>query len=170
MFQKSFVVLAYPRTGSTLIVGNLNDYFGADVLQTHDSNYTPPHDNYTCIITKRSNVFDTICSHMVMLHTDEANAYTNKKVEPFTVNPESMRAYLAGLYNFYQTRNLSYYKKIIEIDFDQLITDPYYLFSQFNIVEKTDYTRNKQSPYRYQDLIINLDQLTEIYNNYNQQL
>ena len=170
MFQKSFVVVAYPRTGSTLIVGNLNDYFGTDTLHTHDSNHVPLHDDYTCIITKRTNIFDTICSHMVMLHTDEASSYTNKKVEQFVVDPEVMKSYLAGLYDFYRTRDLSRYKKVIEIDFDQLISDPYYLFSQFNIVERTNYTKVKQSPYRYQELISNLDQLKEIYNNYNQQL
>jgi hypothetical protein len=169
MFQKSFVVVAYPRTGSTLIIGNLNDYFGTDALQTHDSTYVPPHGDYTCVITKRTDIFATVCSHLIMLHTNEANNYTNKKVEPFVVDPESMKAFLVGLYDFYQNRNLSHYKKVIEIDFDQLISDPYYLFGQFNIVEKTNYNITK-SPYRYQDLILNLDELKEIYNNYNQQL
>ena len=162
MFQKSFVVLAYPRTGSTLIIGNINDYFQTDALQTHDPYFVPQHENYTCIITKRKNVFDTICSHLVMNRTHESAAYTNKHIEPFRVSNDEMTGYLLGLYSFYRQRDLSFYENVIEIDFDQLITDPYYLFAQFNLVEKTKYNIQK-SPYRYQELIINIDELWSIY-------
>jgi hypothetical protein len=162
-FQKSFVVLAFPRTGSTLIIGNLNEYFKTDALQTHDFNYVPPHENYTCVITKRQDVFSCVASHLVMNRTGESSAYSNKSVEPFVADPLEMQRLLKAFDVFHANRNLSHYKHVIEVDFDRLISDSYYLFRQFNIVEKTMYNIER-SPYRYQDLITNLDELKDVFN------
>ncbi len=167
MYQKSFVVLAYPRTGSTLVVSNLNAYFNIDAAHTHNPDWVPPHENYTCVVTRRANVFETMCSHFIGIYSAEGVVYSNKHLEPFRVPANDMERYLLGFYDFYRRRNLSYYKQVVEIDFDSLISDPYYLFGQFNITEKTNYMIQK-CPYRYQDLIINIDELWSIYESISQ--
>lgn len=164
MFKKSFVVMSFPRTGSTLIIGNINRYFEVDAIQTHNPNFVPPHEDFTCIITKRNDLFNLFCSQLIMDHTRESHAYSNKTIQPFCADPKKLNGYWAAYHDFYQTRNLALYKKIIEIEFENLISDPYYLFGQFNIVEQTTYDQNGRSPYRYQDLITNLDELLEVYN------
>ena len=155
--------MSFPRTGSTLIIGNINRYFEVDAIQTHDPNFVPPHEDFTCIITKRDDLFNLLCSQLVMDHTHESHNYSDKTVQPFCADPEKLNGLWAAHHEFYKTRNLTPYKKIIEIDFENLISDPYYLFSRFNVVEQTTYENNKRSPYRYQDLITNLDELREKY-------
>jgi len=155
--------MSFPRTGSTLIIGNINRYFGIDATQTHDPNFVPPHEDFTCIITKRDDLFNLLCSQLVMDHTNESHAYSGKIIQPFRADPIKLNGLWAAYHDFHKTRNLTPYKKIIEIEFKNLISDPYYLFNQFNIVEQTTYENNERSPYRYQDLITNLDELREKY-------
>ena len=66
MFNKKFVITAFPRTGSTLVRHNLSSYFGVFVEHTHDQLYRPPSDDFTAVVTRRRNVFDCVCSHFVI--------------------------------------------------------------------------------------------------------
>ncbi len=168
MFKKSFVVLAFPRTGSTLITHNLNRYFGISAIHTHKQDFVAPHEDCTCVITHRANVFDAICSHLVLFRTNEPVNYTNKAMDPFYVPSDEMWSLLQAHQTFHRSRNLSGYKKIVEIDFDQLLADPYHLFAQFNIVERTQYL-TKPSPYRYNQLIENYDELQQVYTKFMEQ-
>ena len=156
--------MSFPRTGSTLIIGNINRYFGVEAIQTHDPNFVPPHEDFTCIVTRRNDLFNLLCSQLIMDHTHESHNYSDKTVQPFRADPEKLNSLWASWHDFYKLRNLTPYKKIIEIEFESLISNPYYLFGQFNIVEQTTYDQNERSPYRYQDLITNLDELLEVYN------
>ena len=163
MFNKFFVIRAFPRTGSTLVRHNLSGYFNTNVDHTHELTYTPPHTDITVIVTRRRNVFDCLCSHFVMLHTGEMSLYTGKQFDQFDINKQDFLNLFRAHQNWYKQIDISGYRNVIEIWFEDLMSDPYYLFGKFNIVEKTSYQLTQQSPNRYKDLINNVDDLRNYY-------
>jgi hypothetical protein len=98
-----------------------------------------------------------------MLHTGEMSLYTGKQFDQFDINPQDFLDLFCGHRDWYKKIDISGYRNVIEIWFEDLMTDPYYLFGKFNIVEKTSYQLTQQSPNRYQDLIRNLDDLRNYY-------
>lgn len=162
MFNKKFVITAFPRTGSTLVRHNLSSYFGVSVEHTHDQLYKPPSDDFTVVVTRRRNVFDCVCSHFVMLHTGEMNLYSGQEFDQFDIDLKSFGDVVQAHDDYYQTLDLSCYRQVVEVWFEDLITDPWYLFGQFNIVEKTSYLV-QQSPNRYQRLVKNIDDVYTCY-------
>jgi hypothetical protein len=162
MFNKKFVITAFPRTGSTLVRHNLSNYFDVFVEHTHDRLYLPPGDDFTAVVTRRRNVFDCICSHLVMLHTGEMNIYSGQEFDQFDIDLENFAALVQAHNDYYKELDLSCYRQVVEVWFEDLISDPWYLFGQFNIVEKTSYGTNK-SPNRYQQLVKNIDDVYTCY-------
>lgn len=162
MFKKSLVIHAFPRTGSTLVRHNLSGYFNVDVEHNHDASYIPQHSEYTAIVTRRKNVFDCVCSHLVMLHTGEMSIYSHKQFDKFDIDLKSFNALVTAHADFYQQIDLSSYRQVVDIWFEDLISDPYYLFGKFNIVEKTSYGI-EQSPNRYTSLVKNIDEVYTYY-------
>ena len=163
MFQKSLVVHGFPRTGSSLVRANLSEYFNVFVEQNHDFLYVPSHTEFTAIVTKRKNLFDCLCSHFVMLHTGEMITYSGEKHSKFEIDTVEFTKLFFGYYGFYDKINLTCYNRVIEIWFEDLILDPYYLFGKFNLVEKTSYEIIQPSPNRYENLVTNVDELQECY-------
>ena len=162
MFNKKFVIIAFPRTGSTLVRHNLSSYFGVFVEHTHDRLYRPPGDDFTAVVTQRRNIFDCVCSHLVMLHTGEMSIYSHKEFNKFDIDLEDFGALVKSYQEFYQQIDLSGYRQVVDIWFDKLILDPYYLFGKFNIVEKTSYGIER-SPNRYTSLVKNIDEVYTYY-------
>jgi hypothetical protein len=162
MYTKKFVINAFPRTGSTLVRDNLSSYFGVFVEHTHDRLYRPPGDDFTAVVTRRRNVFDCICSHFVMLHTGEMNIYSGQDFDQFDIDLHKFRELVQAHTDYYKKLDLSCYQKVVEIWFEDLISNPWYLFGQFNIVEKTMYSMQK-SPNRYQQLVKNINEVYTCY-------
>ena len=162
MFNKKFVITAFPRTGSTLVRHNLSSYFGVFVEHTHDRLYRPPSDDFTVVVTRRRNVFDCICSHFVMLHTGEMNVYSGQTFEQFDIDLQRFEQLVQSHKDYYKELDLSCYRQVVDVWFEDLIADPWYLFGQFNIVEKTSYEVQK-SPNRYQQLVKNIDDVYTCY-------
>ena len=162
MYTKKFVINAFPRTGSTLVRDNLSSYFGVFVEHTHDRLYRPPGDDFTAVVTRRRNVFDCICSHFVMLHTGEMNIYSGREFNQFDIDLRQFKNFVQAHTDYYKKLDLSCYQKVVEIWFEDLISDPWYLFGQFNIVEKTVYGMQK-SPNRYQQLVKNINEVYTCY-------
>ena len=166
MFNKKFVITAFPRTGSTLVRHNLSNYFGTFIEHTHDRLYRPPSDDFTAVVTRRRNVFDCVCSHFVMLHTGEMNIYSSQEFGQFDINLKDFRDLVQAHTDYYKELDLSCYRQVVEIWFEDMIADPWYLFGQFNIVEKTSYGVEK-SPNRYQQLVKNIDEVYTCYQSLN---
>jgi hypothetical protein len=162
MFNKKFVINAFPRTGSTLVRHNLSSYFDVLIELSHDRSYRPPTDDFTAVVTRRRNVFDCLCSHFVMLHTQEMNIYTGRAFDQFDIDLQDFTDLALAHKDYYKELDLSCYRQVIEVWFEDMINDPWYLFSRFNIVEKTSYGVEK-SPNRYQQLVKNIN---EVYNYY----
>jgi hypothetical protein len=160
--NKKFVVIAFPRTGSTLVRYNLSNHFGVFVEHTHDRLYRPPSDDFTAVVTRRRNVFDGICSQFVMRHTGEMSVYSGREFDRFDIDLQSFRDLVQAQDDFYKEIDLSCYRQVVKVWFEDLISDPWYLFGQFNIVKKTVYGIQK-SPNRYQQLVKNIDDVYACY-------
>jgi hypothetical protein len=162
LIQESFVVFSPARTGSSLIVGNLNRYFNTSVVQMHDQHWTPPNNNYTCILSKRENIIDSTLSQLLVSLTHEASIYSNKNLDTFVFNPEQFINIYQLQRDFYKEIDVSKYQKVIEIWYEPLMSDSYYLFQQLDIIEQTVYDKTNKSVYNYNNLITNIDQLRQI--------
>jgi hypothetical protein len=94
-----------------------------------------------------------------MLHTGEMSLYSGREFDQFDINKQDFLNLFRAHQDFYKRIDIPKHREVIELWFEDLMTDPYYLFGKFNIVEKTSYQLTHQSPNRYQDLIRNLDDL-----------
>jgi hypothetical protein len=137
-------------------------YFNSNIEQKHDFEYIPPTDDFTAIVTKRKDVFGCLCSHLVMLHTGEMSIYSHKEFSQFDIDLLSFSSLFAAHDEFYKKFDLTRYRNVVEIWFEDLISDPYYLFGQFNISEKTSYGIER-SPNRYEKLVKNIDDVYTCY-------
>lgn len=155
------IVFSPARTGSSLIVGNLNRYFHTSVTHTHNQ-YEPYHNESTCILSSRENIIDSVLSQVLVEITDEASVYSNKIIVPFVLNPEKFVNSYQLHRDFYGQIDVSQYQRVIEVLYQPLMDDPYYLFRQLGILEQTVYDKTNKSVYNYNTLIINIDQLRQI--------
>ena len=96
-----------------------------------------------------------VCA-VILLCCIQMNVYSGREFEPFDINLDSFRAFVQAHTDYYKELDLSCYRQVVEVWFEDLIADPWYLFGQFNIVEKTHYAMQK-SPNRYQQLVKNID-------------
>jgi hypothetical protein len=97
-----------------------------------------------------------------MLHTGEMSIYSHKEFSQFDIDLLSFSSLFAAHDEFYKKFDLTRYRNVVEIWFEDLISDPYYLFGQFNISEKTSYGIER-SPNRYEKLVKNIDDVYTCY-------
>jgi hypothetical protein len=94
--------------------------------------------------------------------TEETTIYTNKSITPFFADSTRFRNIYSDYLNFYSQINLSHYTKVITIEYEDLITDPYYLYQQLGQNRKINYNLMTKSPYDYTNLVINLPELRNV--------
>ena len=166
---KRYVVFSPCRTGSTIIVNNLSTDITNTVIHMHNPEWTPYRDDFICILSKRKDRFATVLSHAVMDTTGEIHNYSNT-LEPFEIDTARFkRLYLSHLH-FYKQIQLNCYQQVVEVWYDELISDPRYLFKQLGQRQRTNYSTISKSPYDYAKLILNYDHLKQIANNMDQLL
>jgi hypothetical protein len=102
----------------------------------------------------------------MMEYTNEESVYSNKLLSPFKADPGKFISCYRNQLNYYNQIDLSRYKQIIEVYYEQLINDPDYLFGLLGIKEKTDYTLVNKSTNNYYNLFTNIAQLKLIADNY----
>ena len=88
--------------------------------------------------------------------------YSGGEFDQFDIDLDSFRAFVQAHDDFYKELDLTGYRRVVEVWFEDLINDPWYLFGQFNIAEKTQYVMQK-SPNRYEQLVKNIDHVYTCY-------
>ena len=173
----TFAVVYSPgRTGSNIIsnnlaVGPLNPPKkwpvvdnSPSIIHCHNPFYQPPSKTI-CIVSKRRNIFDALISREVSYKIKEFYFYSKKSIEPFKVNVDQFyKAYVRHV-SFYKILNLEH-RKNFEIYFEDLISDPYHLFSKFGINKKINLELSNKSPYNYKDVIHNYAELLEAFQSF----
>ena len=129
-------------------------------------------DSVTLVVCNRSNYFDAAVSYFVAKHTDEFFVYTDTPVAPFNVDPNDFTNLLHGLHITYQlvdSEVMPMYNSMIRIDYNSLVAAAVpekYVADQLGI----DYTVNSEythqsvkNPRNYKDLILNWEDLHQLY-------
>jgi len=94
--------------------------------------------------------------------TQEPNNYTGRTIEPFTIDPNRFHGLYQSHQQFYDKVDTKLYQKIIDIWFEPLMQDPYYLFRTLGYTRTTNYSLVNQSPYNYYQLVTNVNQLKKV--------
>jgi hypothetical protein len=168
------VVFTTGRTGSTLICQNLakhtdepmtqeRDRVHSRIVHSHDPFWTAPTNNYMCVLSKRRDVFAQILSMIISKRTNEFTDYTKKSIELFAVEETEFESSYWFIKCFYQTVDVRQFKKTIEIYYEDLVSDPDYLFRKFDISKLTNYGVTKKSPYWSHDMILNMRELKTLF-------
>ena len=131
----------------------------------------------TLVYCVRKNYFDVAISLLVAEISDEWYFYTSKTVDPFVVDTVRFRTLIRDL-QYYHTIEipeniLPLFNNLITIEFDNLISSAIpekYMADQLGIdydVDKNYYESDSASNYKntriYKDLILNWDELVDIY-------
>ncbi len=158
---KRYVVFSPCRTGSTIIINNLLTDRTNTVIHMHNPEWTPYREDFVCILSKRQDQFAAALSHAVMDSTGEVHNYSNT-VDPFQISPARFRKLYMSHKQFYKKILLNCYPQIVEIWYDQLVSNPHYLFKQLGEFRRTDYSSITKSPYDYTKLVTNYAHLQDI--------
>jgi len=169
------VVYTTGRTGSTLICKNLADHFGVahgydhdkknidGVVHAHNPLWGPPGPGWWCVLSRRRDLFTAVMSTLIGRMTSEFDNYKAHKIDPRFIEIQDFVDTVWFMRCFYQSIDLSKFSHVIDIYYEDLMTDPEHLFKHFGIDKSTDYTLSQRAPYRYQDLIINHDDLRTVF-------
>lgn len=156
------VVFTPGRTGSQLIARNLSrDINFSSVYHTHNPLYQPDLNECYAVVSTRD-MFDSMMSTFVAAKTNEFITYTNREITPFSVSLETLDETYIYYKSFYQLIKRELFKEVIEISYEDLCKDQFYLFSRFGI-NKQIINYVKKSPYDYQQLITNVNELREYF-------
>lgn len=171
------VVFSPTRTGSHLICDNLSQHFNVPkldwlnhefkegVIHTHDPNFLPITKDTICVLSRRRSIFDSIMSAAITHHSKEVYFYTNKSINPFTVDEKYFFENYKFHKIFYDAIDTDRYAKVVEIYYEDMISDLYYLFSKFDIIKPITLWAEK-SPYNYKNIILNYKTLEQKFEQY----
>jgi hypothetical protein len=132
-------------------------------------------DSVTLVVCDRSNYFDAVISYCVAKHTDEFFVYTDTPVASFNVDPKDFVTLLHGLnvaYRLVDSEVSPRYNSIIRIDYNSLLAAAVpakYVAGQLGIgyTENFEYTHQSiKNTRNYKELVLNWDQLVDIYQRY----
>ena len=189
--RKNFVVYGSGRTGShwveSILIGllaptsfryaNCSLLPGGWIYHTNniDELLAMPReirDSVTLVVCDRSNYFDAAVSYVVAKHTNEFFVYTDTPVAPFNVDPDDFTNLLHGLHTTHQlvdSEVIPSYNRVIRIDYNSLVaaaTPEKYVADQLGIeyTVNSEYTHQSvKNPRNYKDLILNWEDLHQLY-------
>lgn len=188
---KNFVIYGAGRTGSHWVEALLIGLFNTAHYRNGNFCVFPDHwiyhtnnideliaipreirDSVTLIVCDRANAFDREISYIVAKETTEFFEYSDKTITPFRVKPEYFKQSLVDC-SFTQNRLnravVRKYKRVIRIDYDTLssaLVPEQYIADQLGVDYwvNLDYHHNSiKNPRNYKDLILNWEDLHQLY-------
>lgn len=156
----SAVVLTPGRTGSQLISKNLLKHFEKDsnIIHSHNPLIKSKDAKTWAFISHRRDIFSSMISTVVGRRTNEFTQYQGKYNKRFTVDQIEFTGTYKHHKIFYDVIDKNNFAQCVDIYYEDLISDPYYLFSKLSIKKPIDLNLQVQSPYKNKELIINIDQ------------
>jgi len=154
-----FVVFTPGRTGSSLIFKNLLKHFGKNIgVHSHSPLISSTTENTWAIVSHRRDLFSAIISTLVGKRTEEYIQYQGVYNTRFSVDQVEFEATYQHYKLFYRAINRCNFNKVIDIYYEDLISDPKLLFASLGIEKTINLTLQEKSPYKNKELLINLDQ------------
>jgi hypothetical protein len=156
----SAVVLTSGRTGSQLIFKNLLQHFKTDgnIIHSHDPLIIPKYAESWAFISHRRDMFSSVISTVVGRRTHEYTEYHGRYNERFTVEQLELTRTYKHHKIFYEVIDKNNFAQCVDVYYEELISDPYYLFSKLNIKKPIDLSLQAKSLYNNKELILNIDQ------------
>jgi hypothetical protein len=163
----SAVIFTAGRSGSHLIRENLSKYFRSDqVIHTHNPLLKLPTANTIPVISRRKNMFDAIISMTVASRIDKFH-WTHQdapiNIDPFSIDPVDFENAFIFHTAFNRAIDARKFTNSIEIFYEDMLDDSAHLFSKFQCSQTMENLFIK-SPYESNSLVINIDQLKNLYN------
>ena len=162
-----FTIYSPSRTGSHLIAKNIQNKLNATVVQLYryeDKLDDSQSSNSICIRNRRRDTFSQTLSEVLNYIHNNHNRYTYQILKPQNLDITLFRNLYIKNLKFFKDIDTSIFQKTVDIYFEDVISDPYYLFNQlgYNIV--TDYSLCQKSPYDYNSIVTNIPELKKIAN------
>ena len=172
-----YLVTGAGRTGSIMIARAIAAHLGKqvqyiysandfpDVVHTHniDNLIVDKPENWTLVISRRKNVFLAVISQCVALITGEYNNYSNKTIDPVTVDIKEFKRLIKNQMRFYDKINKDGYAAVVDIDFEDVIGNRYLLLERLGWPNTPIPILTTKCPYRGQDIISNYSELEQYY-------
>jgi len=154
-------------------VGGTIDYSKDYVMHTHSKFIASAVDPTKTILiqSKRHNLLNVILSEQIAIHTRQWNQYTRLVPKPFTVNKSQFHRRLQRLKSWYDDIDTTRpWHGVVELYYEDLVKHGHSIVAESLKVASYDITApitGKKSLHKYQDWIINLEELTDFYNSLN---
>ena len=166
----SAVIFTAGRTGSHLISKNLSKYFNSgQIIQTHNPLLELPTSIAIPIMSRRRNIFDAIISMIVASKIDKFHWTQHEakiNIDPFSIDVVDFEHSFVFHTAFYRAIAARKFTNSIEIFYEDMLNDSTHLFSKFEYIRPMENLFIK-SPYEPNSLVINIDQLKNLYNQLN---
>ena len=129
-------------------------------------------DSVTLIVCDRANTFDRLISYIMAIETTEFFSYTDKIITSFYIDPNYFKSLLDDhrfTLNEFNRTVVPCYNRIIRIDYDAVVgaAEPeQYIADQLGIsyqVNSDYHHRSIKNPRNYKELILNWEELHQIY-------
>ena len=184
----SAVILTPGRTGSHLIMKNLSKHYNTKwfhdscdelkdnpswtnssgqelggIIHTHNPHFTPPTANFIAIFSQRADTFSAVCSSLIAKRTREYSYYSDSRLPNVVIRPQEFTHELNYHLSFFNLIDASKYSNVVQINYEDMLGDAYYLFKKFGVLKKLELIDSK-SPYDYNQIISNVEQLRNCYN------
>lgn len=161
----NYVIIAPPRVGNHLLASIIHST-QAKIEITHDSNIITDYKNTHLLLLNRRKQFLALMSQMIWNRTRHSIDYPdNYELHSFEVSEkEFIDAYKFNNYHWQCTlqRKEPWISTTI-FYYEDFVNNPQHVFTTLNIRPKAPIVYSKKSPYKYQDVIINVEQCKQWY-------
>lgn len=169
----SILTVEYTSRDKNFNVNQQIDYSKDYIIHAHRKIITDEVDPTKTILiqSKRHNLLNTILSEQLALKTTQWNKYRPLTPEPFTFSKAQFHRRFLRLMSWYDDIDTTKpWHKVVELYYEDLVTNGHSGVAELLGVPDYDVTvpiTSKQSLHKYQDWIINLEELTEFYESLN---
>lgn len=140
------------------------------VLHTHDTEFINNHklnpDEIILIVSKRYNEFESLMSLCIGHQTKEWQFYSNQNIEPFVVDTDQFLKIKHFYKNWYKEIYKNNCNKVFDIYYEDIVNYGETFVAKLLEIENYNLVKKEltpKSPYCYQDLILNWEDLLRLY-------
>lgn len=158
-----YVVSSSTRVGSHYLCW-LIEKCAVKCIKTHNPLLVTDYALTTLCLLKRKDVFAAIMSTIITSRTQEFRQYSHMPIEPFFADLQEVDNSFHDHY-FYEPRHdfTRPYAKVVTFVFEDILQDPSLVYDTLRIKPRNRIQPIPQSPYRYQDIILNHKECKERY-------
>ena len=163
-----YVISGSGRTGHHLLTSIIGSA-GVSAIDTHDPTYSTGNDSTTALImVDRRDVFATVMSNLIVWHSNQSTDYT-KIVEPYNECEQQFRLLYCLHKEYLPQHDLTRpYGLVEKFYYEDFVNDHNHVLNRLGLTAVTSIT-TMPAPYNYRDIILNHEELRQVYESLKQQ-